>query len=256
MARPHRHPAERLYTKIWFAEISAAAGNATPYWFWKNIAGGDGDKTVWRRYKTGARVPERAGDFDPIVAVEAKFPGTRRILENPVIFVLKGMRLTRDQARAAIAEIGDPYRRIILEGGYETSSNDSERELSMEEIFQQLSLFPSLALVEVIVLMLAWADDVGNSEFWNHICAFYRAMVPELVRCGHIPFHEELLELVDGFAQMRDYGSVTLRTDIHQSWRDLEPKHFVNQDRVRLEMLEYWHTITDDPTAHRTKNLR
>ena len=256
MSRPPRHQVDRVFTKLWFANASERADGATPYWFWKNIDEGKGHKASWERYKRGLRTPDRSKGSNPIAKVEAKFPGTARLFDSPVRAVLKGSKISQEQASAAIANIGDPYKRIILEGGYNSPSIEQPGEFFIEEMFQQLSLFPCLELVEVIVLMLAWADDIGNPKLWNHVCTFYRAMIPELIRENNLMFHEELLELVDDIAQVRDFKSVRFRENVYQSWRDEGPEHFINQDRVRFEMLEFWHNHSADPRAWRTRQLK
>lgn len=104
--------------------------------------------------------------------------------------------------------------------------------------------------------MLAWADDIGDIKLWNHVCAFYRAMIPELIRDNNLLFHEELLDLVDDIAQVRHLESVNFGPNARLSWRDKGLGDFINQDRVRLEMLEYWHMHSSDPRAWRMRQIQ
>ncbi len=243
MGRPPKSSIDGVFTKLWFENAARQAGGVKPYWFWKNVALKQGNRSTWVRYKTGLRVPKSHGDDNPIDKVDKILPGTARLFHSPVRVVLKGGRLRQADAAQAISEIGDPIKRIILEGGYEPSSADQNDDRNTEAMFEQLSLFPSLAQLEAIILLLGWADDIGNSELWNYICGFYRHMIPELIRVGNVPFFDELCDLIDDVAQLRTFNSVNYRKDIYQSWRDDRPKHLIRQDELTREMVEYFNSM-------------
>jgi hypothetical protein len=237
--RPRRKAIDFLFTKIWFEMSSRAAGGWTPYKFWKEIDQSRGDKSDWERHKRGKRVPENKAGRERVARVEARFPGTARILNSPALHILKGTKPSSDNVKMAIRDVGDPFNRILLEGGYE--ENDGDRET--ERVFQELSLFPSFKLVETVILLLAWADDLGLSEFWNYICHFYRFMIPELIRSGNIPFHEELFDAVDQLAQVREFKSTNQREDVFQSWRETRPERDLKSEKVRREMIAFFDSV-------------
>jgi hypothetical protein len=243
MSRPNKHPVDILFGKLWFANAARVQGNATPYWFWKYIDNKQGDKSNWERYKRGLRIPESSGAGNPIDKIETVFPGTARLFHSPAKTVLKGGQLSQKAAVKGISEIGDPIKRIILQGGYDLASFAPNEGGTLEAMFKQLALFPSLGQLEEIILLLGWADAIGNPQLWNYICSFYRFMIPELVRVGDLLFPEELLDLVDEIAQMRTFKSVNYRSDIFQSWRDDKPQHLIREEQLQNEMREYFESM-------------
>jgi hypothetical protein len=238
--RPRRKAVDFVFTKIWFEMSSRAAGGWTPYRFWQEIDDSRGDKSNWERHKRGKRVPEDEAGRERVAKVEVKFPGTACILYSPALDILKGAKFSSDNVRIAIQEVGDPFKTILLEGGYQEHEGDRET----EQVFQELSLFPCFKLVETIILLLAWADDLGQQEFWNYIRQFYRFMIPELVRSGNIPFHEELFDAVDQLAQIREFRSPNRREDVFQSWRETRPDRELKREKVLQEMTEYFNSFS------------
>jgi hypothetical protein len=101
-------------------------------------------------------------------------------------------------------------------------------------------LVPTFDTLRAIILMLAWADDLGHPDLWNCICGFYRHMIPEFIGNGDIPFHAEFFDAVDQIARTHNFTSINHRVDVFEPWAEQLPRCHEMQAGTEHIIQEYW----------------
>lgn len=240
LRRPTAQMLDYLKTRIWFYELSRAAGYQTAYGIWVLVDGNKGSSKTWARYRDGKRVPGRYGAHDPVARANAIWPKTGQIFWSPIWAVLKGVPISNDTVINAIGDLGDEMKIILLSGGFSNFEGGAQGSNNIDRIFAQLALFPTLDSLQALILMLAWADNLGHPDLWNNVCGFYRHMIPELIDRGSIPFHEDFFATVDQIARRREFPGINIRVDVFEPWTDQLPRFDAMQAEKARMAQDYW----------------
>jgi hypothetical protein len=200
----------------------------------------------WRRYKEGQSVPKKYGHSDPIANAEMVWHGTSEIWRSPTWPVLKGDRINQQAIFDGISDLGPTMKIIILGGGFSNYVPSSDDETGLERLFLSLTNFPSFELLQALILMLAWADNIRNPYLWNKICEFYRFMIPDLIDCGSIPCYEDYLSAIDDIALFREFTGANSYIDNRKCWKDELPRY----EQMKVEREEQWYeNLRNTPKA-------
>ena len=208
--RPGKDPVTRVMGMVWYDRAARAAGFVSPSWFAKHVDKEVEAVFIWRRYRSGERSPNTALSKSRIQKVEKLVPGSSSVFSLPFWRVLKREQLSLEEIICSIDAWGDPTRTILLAGGYEKIGFPGEYPRSYEEVLSQLKEFPTFETLQAIVLLLAWADAIRGPALWNSTCDFYRYMIPHFIIRAHVPCHEDLFDVVDDFARIREYPKANL----------------------------------------------
>jgi len=225
MGRPIRHPIDSLRTKVWFGQASHAFNDQTAYWFWKNIDNQSGSLSKWNKYRTGERIPQNGQSSVDLVAQH--IPGTDVIFKALFWSILKGNNHDTDEIIEELHGLGGNFSilpKVILDGGI--WKKPSDKNIPLLEVFAQLACFgrDDIYTLQAIVLLMAWADEIMNVEFWNNCCDLYRHLLPEFIMEIDTPFKDEIFDSVDAYALNRSFPAVNRREDIFKSWKEELPR--------------------------------
>ena len=198
---------------------------------------------TWERYRDGERIPGKYGQKKQAKEVERLWPWVGSILKCQMWKPLMGKKLNKDEAISAIESLGDPMQTIILGGGYSHLADGQSSEQALQDVFGQLREFPNFDLCRALVLMLAWADNIGNPDFWNPVCAFYREMIPVLIDREDVPLYSEVFDAIDVYAQPRIFSAVNMPDNRFQSWREELPRYETMKAEQEATLAEYWNNI-------------
>jgi hypothetical protein len=174
-----------------------------------------------------------------VAAADGRWPGTAQPFRSAFWYLLKGQPISERDAIAEIEALGDPMCQIVLRGGYFVVDSESPQR-DIDHLFMNLQQWPSFELLMAIVLTMGWADSIGSHILWNDLGDLYRHMVPELISSGQIPFHEEVFELVDDFALVREFAAFNKREDRRLSWTEQLPRLQEMASAVEQERDTMW----------------
>jgi hypothetical protein len=194
----------------------------------------------WRRYRDGTNLPKKYGNSNPIPDAERVWPGSSEIWVSPTWQVLKGERINAQTAIDGIYKLGGTMRTTILAGGFKNWPISGDSDNGVEELFELLAKFPTFELLQALILMLPWADDIRNPKLWDRICDFYRFIIPDLLDRAKIPCHEDYLTAVDKIACVREFTSANEYRDIPKSWKEELPRFEQMKAAREAELQEYW----------------
>lgn len=232
--RPSKDPVTRAMGMVWYDRAARGAGFVSPAWFAKHVDGNKEAVYIWRRYRSGERSPDTAQSKFRIQKVDELVPGSSSVFSLPFWQVLKGEQLPLEEVIGSIDALGDPTRTILLAGGYEKIGFPGEHPRSYKEVLSQLKEFPTFETLQAIVLLLAWADAIRSPALWNSTCDFYRYMISHFIIRAHVPCHQDLFDVVDDFARIREYPKANLCKRRYKSWRG-ERKRLRRMQRKLLE---------------------
>lgn len=251
-----------LRTKYWYAETAMFLGDGikpkSPYWFAKNFSRRlqksrrDG-VSDWRRYKLGKSVPKTINKYNAVEAVAEKYPFTDTIFKSRFWFVLKGDIFSQKDIEDAIASLGtrvvtsfdpegkitrdritylddpnkiiEPYGmivKIILDDTFWQNGMDNDELLKAR--FRTLKEMADFDVLQATVLMLAWADNEGDTKLWNHLCGFYQYLIPDFILNEHILFKDEVLAAIDEYAKRRKHVNFRPRIESYHRWEEQKPR--------------------------------
>lgn len=265
VGRPKKNPIDFLQTKVWYFFLarwvirtddylynSSARFKDPPAWRARNLGfasaycishlvdGPNAEATTWKRYRDGGRAIGRYGGANAVQRAANKWPSTSKIFDSLIWQLLKRAKVDSDDIVAELKTFEDHVGTIIFGGGFTNWGTSDEHRKTVDGVLRQLSEFPTWSTLQAIILMLGWANNLGNIELKNSICDLYRLMIPEFIRADTIPFQDEIFDAVDDVAVITTFPVASVREDKFQSWREQIPKYLEQEQENELLFKSHW----------------
>ena len=240
-------------------------GPKSPMWFANNFqrpyTEPKKDLSNWKKYKWAKSTATKVHGFHPVDEVEAQYPGTRTVFDLFFWQLLMRKEIPQSIIEANIATMGiriyvvrnletneivypkyfnikdypkDKYYieyeaygsigKVILDENF-WSKNADDKIIQLNRL-SYLEDVESFQLLQVIVLMLGWANKNGDQSLWNELCEFYYRMIPSFVMDEDILMRFKLLDIVDDYAQKRTMVAFRKPEPHPKSWRAQRNKFF------------------------------
>lgn len=203
----------RFQTSFWWHHAAITLGEKQlprpPIWFAKNFprprTEPEADLSNWKKYKWAKSSATRYHGFHPVEAVEKKFPGTRSIFDLLFWQILRRKSISKSIIEHSILSTGN---RTFASVGTFILDDDFQNRSLEHKVIQTAKLaflegVNGFEGLQLIVLMLGWADKDGNLKLWNELCDFYYSMLPSFITDESILLRFKLLDIVDDYAQRR-----------------------------------------------------
>ncbi|WBY17995.1 hypothetical protein PF049_14025 (plasmid) [Erythrobacteraceae bacterium WH01K] len=149
--------------------------------------------------------------------------------------------------RAAIRQLSDPCRTLLLMLGYGSDRGEIDPAVRLEETLNYLLRYSAFETLEAIVFMLAWCDEIGDEASWTTICCRYRAALPNMLFEGIPEHHHPLLDAIDDYARTIEFRYAR-RVRSKRSWRTAIPKARKIRKQGAIAVQQHWEACPKEVT--------
>ena len=196
-------------------------------------------KDTLRLYRLGERRIRCDVKDSVLDRLDGRFPGTAAMLRGPMAQILMRRQLAPGGLRAAIRQLCDPNRTLLLALGYGADRSEINPAVRLEITLDYLLRYSAFETLEAIVFMLAWCDEIGDEASWTTICGRYRAALPNMLFEGIPEHHHPLLDAIDDYARTIEF-LYARRVRSKRSWRTAIPKARKIRKQGAIAIQQHW----------------
>ncbi|MGJ7524876.1 hypothetical protein [Variovorax sp. GB1P17] len=214
VGRPCRDPVDQLRTQMWFWASLFRSGlpsadaleRLLQPELLRSCADGVVRSSKFFRYKDGSRVPSRiAGKASPVDLAEKAFPGTAIYFNSVIWDLIRGRRLTLEEANDLLWAMSDEVRYVIFESKHaliEPLRRLNKRLYYLnDEVSQALAQLGTFEALTAVVVFMAKAEASPPSPGLRQAAQLcYLRMQKNLLKNPEIaPAIEEVFVRIDEF---------------------------------------------------------